>query len=220
VLDVEKKSSRGENRYLWRHNCVLRILARAIQTKVEQVNKSPIRPALEPIKFVAAGSKSAPQQKPVRFGMLEEARDWKCDFDLPELHPEGSQFVFPYDVCMTPSRIDGYIVSRKAKVCLAGPELTVPMEERIHHWHTAKFKKYEELVMCRASGWQVHRLVLEVGSRGFIPPSFVAVLKKLGFPSQEISVLKNKCSLMSQRCSYIIWLNRANSNFIPMRLTD
>src|SRR5215468_5780120 len=54
VLDVEKKSSRGENRYLWRHNCVLRILARAIQTKVEQVNKSPIRPALAPIKFVAA----------------------------------------------------------------------------------------------------------------------------------------------------------------------
>ena len=126
VLDVEKKSSCGENRYLWRHNCVLRILARAIQTKVEQVNKSPIRPALEPIKFVAAGSKSAPQQKSVRFGMLEEARDWKCDFDLPELHPEGSQFVFPYDVCMTPSRI-GYVISRKAKMRLAGPELTVPM---------------------------------------------------------------------------------------------
>src|SRR5262249_2009422 len=121
---------------------------------------------------------------------------------------------------MTSSRIDGYIVSRKAKVCLAGPELTVPMEERIHHWHTAKFKKYEELVMCRASGWQVHRLVLEVGSRGFIPPSFVAVLKKLGFPSQEISILHTKCVLMSQLLSLIYLHNRTNSNFIPIIFTD
>jgi hypothetical protein len=135
----------------------------------------------KPIKFVAAGSKAKPDEKsPPRFGLLEKARDWECDFDLPEFHSGTSQFVFPHDVCQTPSRIDGYIISRQEKICIAGPELTVPMEERIHYWHTNKMNKYEELMMNKASGWQVFRLVLEVGSRGFIPPSFVAVLKKLG----------------------------------------
>ena len=196
------------------------VLARAIQAKIAEVNQAPVRPAFQPIKFVAAGGKATPDKKSVRFGLLEKARDWECDFDLPEFHSGNSQFVFPHDVCMTSSRIDGYIVSRKEKICIAGPELTVPMEERIHYWHMSKMHKYEELLTNKASGWQVFRLVLEVGSRGFIPPSFVAVLKKLGFNNPEISKLKKKCSLMSQRCSYVIWLNRSNSNFRPWRFTD
>ena len=49
-----------ENRYLWRHNCVLLILARAIQEKIAEVNKSPPRPSIPPISFVKAGSTSKP----------------------------------------------------------------------------------------------------------------------------------------------------------------
>ncbi len=56
------------------------------------------------------------------FGILEKARDWICDFDLPEFHGDQSKFVFPHVVCMTPLRIDGYILSMSAKVCIAGPK--------------------------------------------------------------------------------------------------
>ena len=53
VLNVESNFPR-ENRYLWRHNCVLLIIARAIQTKIIEVNNSPRRPSLPPIAFVKA----------------------------------------------------------------------------------------------------------------------------------------------------------------------
>ena len=82
---------------------------------------------------------------------------------------------------MTPLRIDGYILSMSAKVCIAGPELTVPMEEWIHRSHSRKMSKYQELLENKSDGWEVVRLVTEVGSRGFIPPSFVSALKKIGF---------------------------------------
>jgi hypothetical protein len=152
VLNVENTFPR-ESRYLWRHNCVLLILALAIQAKIEEVNRAPVRPFLPPISFVPTGGKShVSHVQEMRFGLLEKARDWSCDFDLPEFHPNNSQLVFPYDVCMTPTRVDAYIISRSAKVCIAGPELTVPMEERIQYWHSAKFKKYQEIDDNKAAG--------------------------------------------------------------------
>ena len=41
VLNVESTFPR-ENRYLWRHNSVLLIIARAIQDKIDKVNHSPV----------------------------------------------------------------------------------------------------------------------------------------------------------------------------------
>ena len=117
MLNVESTFPR-ENRYLWRHNCVLLILARAIQVKIKEVNSTPIRPSLPPITFVKSGSRSCPEVTPTRFGLLEKARDWSCDFDLPEFHPDKSRFVFPHIVCATPLRIDGYIISMSSKICL------------------------------------------------------------------------------------------------------
>ncbi len=50
-------------------------------------------------------------------------------------------------------KIDGYILSRKAKVCI-GLELTCPMEENIAQWHRVKQEKYEEIVREAAKhGW-------------------------------------------------------------------
>ena len=198
VLKVESTFPR-ENRYLWRHNCVLLILARAIQDKINKVNSSPLQPSLPPISFVKAGEKTtrAPRVPSVD-GILASARDWVCDFDLPELHQKGSQFVFPHVVCSTPLRIDGYILSLSSQICIAGPELTVPMEEWIHHWNKVKNDKYQELVDNKSAGWQIFRFTLEVGSRGFIPPSFSMVLKKIGFTSSEISNLRKKCCYESK----------------------
>ena len=132
---------------------------------------------------------------------------------MPENHRDGSAFGFPYEVCATSLRIDAYIISRASKTCIAGPELTAPMEENIHSWHKLKTEKYNSLRFADDPSWCVHNLVLEVGARGFIPPSFRISLRKLGFENQEIKVLSDACSLMVQRCSYIIWLNRGNKLF-------
>ena len=80
--------------------------------------------------------------------------------------------------------------------------------------------KYQELLDNKGEGWNIIRLVLEVGSRGFIPPSFSSALQKLGFNSSEISALRKRCSLMAQRCSYVIFLNRSNPDFKPWRYQD
>jgi len=94
------------------------------------------------------------------------------------------------------------------------------MEENISSWHQKKIEKYNALLFTDSKDWRVHNLVLEVGARGFIPLSFRSCLKKLGFDSPEIKHLSNQCSLMAQRCSYIIWLNRNNKIFVPKRLTS
>jgi hypothetical protein len=152
--------------------------------------------------------------------LLSHARDWEADFDLPEYHTNGSVFGFPYEVCATTLRVDAYIISRASKTCIAGPELTAPMEENISQWHKIKTDKYNSLRFADANDWRVHTLTLEVGARGFIPPSFRTCLRKLGFTSPEIKNLSNACSLMAQKCSYIIWINSGNKLFVPARLSS
>ena len=51
-------------------------------------------------------------------GLLSGARDWIVDFDLPSFRTGDSKYVFPYEICATPLRIDGYIVSHSTKVAL------------------------------------------------------------------------------------------------------
>ena len=82
------------------------------------------------------------------------------------------------------------------------------MEEWIHHWHKTKTDKYQELLDHKATGWEVFRTTLEVSH---------AQEDRI---YSEVSSLRKKCSLMSQRCSYVIWLNRANSDFKPWRFHD
>ena len=150
----------------------LAIIAKAIRAKVKEINSLPIPTNNEKnqlIKFVKAGSKpnkswTRPQQSVL--GLLSHARDWEVNFDLPEDRADGSVFVFPYDVCATPLRVDAYIISRSTKTCIAGPELTAPMEENIEHWHKVKQDKYRT-EFCDAIGrfqplsW---KLVAVVGS--------------------------------------------------------
>jgi hypothetical protein len=111
------------------------------------------------------------------------------------------------------------MISRSKRLCLAGPELTVPMEENVAARAGSKRTKYSELVSDAAAGWRVHVVTLEVGSRGWIPPSFRATLRKLGFSASETNSLSDKCSLVARRCSYIIWLNRFNQDFQPWRVS-
>jgi hypothetical protein len=197
------------------------ILAKAISAKIAEVNASEPTKSDRKIEFVRSGA-------PVRrkksnglkvLGLLEVARDWECDFDLPEYRPAGSQYVFPHAVCVTPLKVDGHIVSRSARVCIVGPELTAPMEDNVTKRNTEKCKKYSVIQESLIGKWEVHVLVLEVGSRGWIPDSFADALRQLGFSSSEIHQLADQCSLVSRRCSYAIWLNRYNKDFKTWRIS-
>ena len=52
-------------------------------------------------------------------------------------------------------------------------ELTVPLEENVRSWHVKKMDKYEKDIAANCEpDWTVEVLALEVGSKGWIPPSF------------------------------------------------
>jgi hypothetical protein len=99
-----------------------------------------------------------------------------------------------------------------------GIELTVPMEHNISDWHQSKLKKYENELRLEAerNKWTFYSCVLEVGARGWIPPSLVSSLNKLGLPA--VNNLSKDLSLLAMKSSYIIWLNRFNREFSPWRL--
>ena len=149
------------------------------------VCKLPERKTTDPlIRFVRAGAGVRKQSAPLLKGILSQARDWECDFDLPDSRPPLSKYRFPSEVCATPLRMDGFILSRTRRICV-GIELTVPMEHNIANWHQSKLQKYEDEIRLEAerNSWQFHSCVVEVGARGWIPPSLGSSLHKLGLPA-------------------------------------
>ena len=197
VRTVENKLPR-EDRYTWRHNNILLLLAKAISEQLVIFNAS--RPGESKsqaalIQFVRPGQKPRANRQKKRSSLLDGACDWKGNFDLPEFQ-RGSAYVFPHDVCLTPLRIDGYILSRTAKICI-GIELTFA---------------------ANLNGWKFHAIIVEVGARGWIPPSVPNALRKLGIPSYRVSSLLKNLTLLALKSSYVIWLNRFNKDFQPWRL--
>jgi lysine/ornithine N-monooxygenase len=66
------------------------------------------------------------------------------------------------------------------------------MEDNVTKRNTEKCKKYSVIQESLIGKWEVHVLVLEVGSRGWIPDSFVDALRQLGFSSSEINQLADQ----------------------------
>ncbi len=202
VLKVENKMSR-EDRNTWRHNCVLLEMAGAVRRKVTGVNNLPVQPN-RMIKFIPAGKRPTPGPP---LGILNEARDWVCDFDLADLH-SNTHYQFPINLDVG-LRCDGYILSRSKCICII-LELTVPMEEHIEHWHQVKSDKYGNLFK---PGWTFYCFAIEIGCRGFVPPRFSSITRRLGFSSSEFRQLRDNLQLVARKCSYVIWLNRFNKDF-------
>ena len=221
VLAEEQVQGVSENRYKWRHNCVLRTLAEATQAKLNWVNSLPpvpnaADPLLRPVAFVKAGAApSTVRAASVRarnyrhLGLLANARDWTCDFDLPEFHrPPRPSFGLPADVGVTSNRIDSFIVSRQTRNFIAGPELTVPMEENVDNQHSINTKRYGDMATQLLGGWHLGGLLcLEMGCRGVDPPSFRNVVRLLALSSKEVAQLRDACAYVARYCSYLIWLN-------------
>jgi len=216
VREVENKLHR-EDRYTWRHNNVLLLIATAIKEHIIDLRKKPDKKdRCRLITFIPAGHRPPSNRSTSVKGLLAQASDWSLQFDLPEFRLPGSSYLFPHEICATPLKIDGCIISREKRICI-GLELTVPMEENIPKWHRLKASKYEDLQLeARQNGWKLSTLVIEVGSRGWIPSSAISIFHSLGLPSSK--ELCNRLSHAALKSSYIIWLNRFNKDFKPWRL--
>ena len=185
-------------------------LAGAVRRKITEVNSSPRVASSPSIRFIPAGRVPTRGVSRKDFGILELARDWVCDFHLPELH-QSIAYQIPFEVDVSTMMCDGYIISRSKKIFIV-LELTVPMEENIERWHLVKLKRYSKLA---CPGWQVHLFMLEVGCRGFVPTRFMSSLRRLGFNPSDSRKLRNDIQLVVRKCSYIIWINRFNKDFNP-----
>ena len=220
VHDYENKVM-PEDRYTWRHNCVLKEIAYHVAEFISEINCLPRASTNDEKKktFVKAGA-AIKRKKKSRKGILHSARDWIFDFELPEW-ATARKYAFPSDVAITSTIPDAYIISRETKQIIV-IELTAPLEENIVKWNTKKTEKYQSAIAdaCEKS-WrdQVHVRAVEVGAKGWIPPSFQRTFKWLGFPPKTIRKLRDNCQLLARKCSYLIWINRHNKVFKPWRLT-
>ena len=88
------------------------------------------------------------------------------------------------------------------------------MEHNVSEWHQSSTRMNSALRLNGTSG--LFTAVLEVGARGWIPPSLVSSLNKLGLPA--VNNLSKDLSLLAMKSSYIIWVNRFNREFSPWRL--
>ena len=163
---------------------MLRTLAEAIREKLAYVNTLPDdTKAVSSIAFVKAGSSITNKQaeRHRQLGLLAGARDWSCDFDLPEYHHfPRPPYELPADVGAISNRIDAFIVSRKTQVIIAGPELTVPMEDNLEKQHTLKMERYQGMASCLHPGWRLAGKFLSnslsQGSQHTVVPPLVPVL--------------------------------------------
>ena len=154
---------------------------------------------------------------------IKGAADWVCRFDLMDDSTSSvstGDYSLPHDIFLTALRADGYAISRLTKCCVL-IELTCPLEENITQWHATKTDKYAELrIEAELKGWKVFFLVVEVGARGWIPPSTTGQLRAMGLAPSRVRALGKKLSDIAQKSSYVIWINRFNKNFNIARIRE
>ena len=118
-------------------------------------------------------------------------------------------------VCATSFRPDGYIVSHEKKICVA-IELTCPMEINMDKWHKKKEEKYRrELV---SDVYQMEYMIVEVGARGGLSTDLRRSLRRLGFTKKEAGLVIDECRMMAEKCSFVIWIQRFNKNFVATEM--
>ncbi len=225
VHGVELRSSKG-SRYKWRHDCILATLTATIRNRIKVVNDLPLTAGERKkhfIRFVKAGVQGVPRSKKKilhnKDYILNRARDWILYCDLPWERKTGSDFVFPQDVALTSLKPDMVLVSYARKICVV-VELTAPLEENISMWRSKKREKYENDIGSNLlQGWALHVITIEIGAKGWVPPSVRRdVDKLLGLHKKSMNKLLDDCSLVARRCSYVIWVNRFNRDFEPWPL--
>ena len=134
--------------------------------------------------------------------LLLNANDWEFLFDLGD-----SQLVFPSEIAVIIQRHDIVIFSRSKEAVLL-IELTVPPRRPCHSWAHPEKKIAMLLQQCSENGWFSRCFEVEVGCLGYVSLSLLHCLESLGIPSSTSRKLRNECSRVARRCSYVLFLRR------------
>jgi len=207
-----------QSRITWRHDSVLLAIFRGVLAVSNRCKKSQAKGRLgckpaksKPTSFKSSSKNTftvarAPEVKP----LLETASDWKLQFDVsaPNLAQNKNQ-MFPAEILETSAhRPDGVIWSSSTKTVI-WIELTCPWEENMSLRHFEKQSKYNQLAIdCKAQGWTVYPLCVEVGCRGYVAPTFHYMCHTLGFTKSEERELKYNVERTAQYCSHAIFVHR------------
>ena len=187
--------------YTWRHNQVLEVIGKELETIIKKFNSLPTSSSAghAPIPFIKEGAKPRQSKPPPPRGILASANDWEIRLDL------NSRLYFPPDIIITDMRPDLIIWSKLRKIVIIG-ELTVPWEDNIDERNEYKRAKYQELVSdIKARGWTVHCFPFEVGCRGFTTNSLCTFVSRLGAGSRIRKSVMSKASEAASRGSAWVW---------------
>ena len=86
------------------------------------------------------------------------------------------------------------------------------MEKR----HLQKTQKYEQELTSAV--YEMHYMIVEVGARGGLPDTLRRRLRRLGFTKKEVGLVVEECVLMVRRCSFVIWCQRFNPDFVATEM--
>ena len=193
------KVALSQGRYRWRHDQVLKEIARLTEEKVTHSERQP-QTQQKRICFVKEGNKTkAAQSKASPVSFFDGAKDWNLQVDL------NKHVKIPKDILQTSLRPDLVVTSEKRKI-LGMMELTVPYEDRIEVSRELKKSKYQEIVSAGESkGWKVTLWSVEVGCRGFPAVSLGNYLRDIGFSGAERTKHQKLVGEIAQSASNSIW---------------
>ena len=191
------KVALSQGRYKWRHDKVLKVLAKSIQSKISENVKSE-NSQRKKINFVKEGEKGE-KVKVQAESYLSTSTNWKMSVDL-----EGGLKI-PIGVSTTNLRPDITIVSATTKQ-MGMIELTVPIEERVELAGELKKEKYQSIVSeGKQNGWRVKCWAVEIGCRGFPALSLSNCLKDLGYSGKEKKETIEMLSKTTEEASRSVW---------------
>ena len=86
---------------------------------------------------------------------------------------------------------------------------------RGHEQQFKKLRKYQKLERtAKRNGWNVTPLYIEVGARGNTNNKWCLMSKTLGMTNTESKALRHQSSTIAQKCSFYIYLSRANKEWV------
>ena len=193
------KVALSQGRYRWRHDQVLREIAKLTEQRVINCQSHP-QTQQKRINFVKSGNKSkAAPSKTSPVSYFDGAKDWNLQVDL------NKHVKIPSNIIQTSLRPDLVVMSEKKKM-LGLMELTVPYEDRIEISSEIKRDKYKEIVEAgERKGWKVMLWTVEVGCRGFPAVSMGNYLRDIGFSGAERSKQLKRIGEIAQSASNAIW---------------
>ena len=187
-----------QGRYRWRHDEVLREMAKIVDRRMESHNKETRLPENR-INFVKEGEKMTSRVQSFQNSYLDGASDWKMMVEL------GSNLKFPSEIVVSIQRPDMLLISNSTKR-VGMVELTVPSEERVEISSELKKIRYASLQEeGKANGWKVQLWAVEVGCRGFPASSMATFFKEIGITGSERNHGLKKLGEVAGEASRRIW---------------